>query len=51
MEKGITTLKHISRLKYSQVLRNCWPSIAVQKSDAIIRLIHTPLRMCCGTGM
>ena len=50
MKKGII-FKHNSRLKFSQLLQNCWPPTAVHKRDPMIRLINTPLRMCRGIEM
>ena len=49
MEKGIITVRpNIILLgRFLDSLRNCWQSTAVShKSDAIFRLISTPLRMC-----
>ena len=47
MEKGIVTFKlTILICNFLDSFRNCWPPTAVQKCDAIIRLINTRLRMC-----
>ena len=50
MEKGIITFKHTSK-RFLDSLRNCWQPTAVQsvhKSDAIVRLSNTSLRLYRG---
>ena len=52
MVKEIITFKPNSPLTFSSFfLQNCWQPTAVQKCDAIIRLINKPLRMCRGREM
>ena len=46
MEKGIIAFTYNSRLKFSRFVGKLQATTAVQKRDAIIRLITTPLRMC-----
>ena len=51
MEKEIIMFKHNSSLLFFDSLQNCWQPTAVRQSDAIYRLIDTPLRMCRGRDM